>query len=52
MHQKKKKWLKENNKPHITKPLLPAIMKRSKLKNKANNAFLLILGTIKNSETM
>ena len=33
---KKKKWLRGNNKPHITKPLRQAIMKRSKLKNKAN----------------
>ena len=33
---KKKKWLRGNDKPHITKPLRQAIMKRSKLKNKAN----------------
>ena len=39
---KKKKWLRGNNKPHITKPLRQAIMKRSKLKNKANKTKLLI----------
>ena len=37
----KKKWLRGNNKPHITKPLRQAIMKRSKLKNKANKTKLL-----------
>ena len=36
-----KKWLMGNNKPHITKPLSQAIMKRSKLKNKANKTKLL-----------
>ena len=41
MHQKKK-WYRGNNKPHITKPLRQAIMKRSKLKNKANKTKLLI----------
>ena len=40
MHQKKK-WLRGNNKPHITKPLRQAIMKRSKLKNKVNKTKLL-----------
>ena len=33
---KKKKWLRGNNKPHVNKMLRKAIMKRSKLKNKAN----------------
>ena len=33
---KKKKWHWRNNKPHITKPLRQTIMKRPKLKNKAN----------------
>ena len=37
----KKKWLRGNNKPHIAKPLRQAIMKRSKLKNKANKTKLL-----------
>ena len=36
MHQKRKSGLGEINKPHITKPLRQAIMKRSKLRNKAN----------------
>ena len=38
---KKKKWLKGNNKPHITKPLRQSIIKRFKLKNKANKTKLL-----------
>ena len=38
---KKKKWLMGNNKPHITKLLRRAIMKRSKLKNKTNKTKLL-----------
>ena len=38
---KKKKWLRGNNKPHITKPLRQAIMKRSKLKNKTNKTKLI-----------
>ena len=38
---KKKKWLRGNNKSHITKPLRHAIMKRFKLKNKANKTKLL-----------
>ena len=33
---KKKKWIRGNNKPYINKALHQAIMKRSKLKNKAN----------------
>ena len=33
---KKKKWIRGNNKPHVNKDLRQAIMKRSKLKNKAN----------------
>ena len=37
-----KKWIRGNNKPHITKPLRQAIMKRSKLTNKANKTKLLI----------
>ena len=32
----KKKWIRGNNKPHVNKALRQAIMKRSKLKNKAN----------------
>ena len=32
---KKKKWIRGNNKPHVNKALRQAIMKRSKLKNKA-----------------
>ena len=32
----KKKWIRGNNKPHVNKALGQAIMKRSKLKNKAN----------------
>ena len=38
---KKRKRLRGNNKPHITKPLRQAIMKWSKLKNKANKTKLL-----------
>ena len=34
---KKKKWLRGNQKPHINKTLRHEIMKRSKLKIKANN---------------
>ena len=34
-------WLEGNNKPHITKPLRQAIMKRSKLKNKIDKTKLL-----------
>ena len=37
---KKKKWLRGNNKPHVNKMLREAIMKRSKLKNKANKTKL------------
>ena len=37
---KKKKWLRGNNKPHVHKMLGKAIMKRSKLKNKANKTEL------------
>ena len=33
---KKKKWIRGNNKPHVNKALRQAIMKRSRLKNKAN----------------
>ena len=33
---KKKKWIKGNNKPHVSKALRTAIMKRSRLKNKSN----------------
>ena len=33
---KKEKWIGGNNKPHVNKALHQAIMKRSKLKNKAN----------------
>ena len=40
MHQKRKSGLGGINKPHITKPLRQAIMKRSKLKNKANKTKL------------
>ena len=32
----KKKWIRENNKPHVNKALRQAIMKISRLKNKAN----------------
>ena len=39
---KKKKGLRGNNKPHIIKPLHKAIMKRSKLRNKASKTKLLI----------
>ena len=38
---KKKKWLRGNNKPNITKPLRQAIMKLSKLKYKVNRTKLL-----------
>ena len=38
---KKKNWVRGNNKPHITKPLRRAIMKRSKLQNKTNKTKLL-----------
>ena len=34
-------WLEGNNKPHITKPLRQAIMKRSKLENKTNKTKLI-----------
>ena len=37
---KKKKWLRRNSKPHVNKMLRKAIMKRSKLKNKANKTKL------------
>ena len=37
---KKKKWLRGNNKTHVNKMLHKAIMKRSKLKNKANKTKL------------
>ena len=37
---KKKKWLRGNNKLHVNKMLRKAIMKRSKLKNKANKTKL------------
>ena len=37
---KKKKWLRENNKPHVNKMLRKAIMKICKLKNKANKTKL------------
>ena len=33
---KKRKWIRGNHKPHINKELRKAIMKRSRLKNKAN----------------
>ena len=33
---KKRKWVRGNDKPHINKELRKAIMKRSRLKNKAN----------------
>ena len=33
---KKRKWVRGNQKPHINKELRKAIMKRSRLKNKAN----------------
>ena len=33
---KKRKWVRGNHKPHIYKELRKAIMKRSRLKNKAN----------------
>ena len=33
---KKRKWVRGNHKPHINKELRKAIMKRSRLKNKAN----------------
>ena len=36
----KKKWLRKNNKPYITKPLRQALIKRSKLKNNANKTKL------------
>ena len=49
----KEKWLGGNNKPLITKPLHQAILKRSKLKNKARKTKLLTdIGNYKNSETM
>ena len=32
----KKKWTRGNNKPHVNKALRQAIIKRSRLKNKAN----------------
>ena len=37
---KKKKWLRGNDKSHVNKTLRKAIMKRSKLKNKANKTKL------------
>ena len=37
---KNKKLLRENNKPHVNKMLRKAIMKRSKIKNKANKTKL------------
>ena len=49
----KEKWLGGNNKPLITKPLHLAILKRSKLKNKARKTKLLTdIRNYKNSETM
>jgi len=38
MHLKKKKFLRANNKPHVSKVLRKAIMQRSKLKNIANKS--------------
>ena len=35
---KKRKWVRGNHKPHINKELRKAIMKRSRLKNKANKS--------------
>ena len=40
MHQRRKTSLGENNKSHVNKMLRKAIMKRSKLKNKANKTKL------------
>ena len=39
---KKRKWVRGNHKPHINKELRKAIMKRSRLKNKANKTKTLI----------
>ena len=39
---KKTKWLRENNKHHIRKPLRQAVIKWSKLMNKLNKTKLLI----------
>ena len=39
---KKRKWVRGNHKPHINKELRKAIMKRSRLKNKANKTKKLI----------
>ena len=33
---KNKRWIRGNNKPHVNKALSQVIMKRSRLKNKAN----------------
>ena len=52
---KKKKWIRRNNKPHITKPIRQAITKQSKLKIRViRRNFLLIIGIFlkKNSKTM
>ena len=38
----RKKWLRGNDKPHVNKMLREAIMKRPKLKNKANKIKLLV----------
>ena len=35
-HAPKKKWVRGNHKPHINKELRKAIMKRSRLQNKAS----------------
>ena len=40
MHLKKQKCFRGNQKPHVSKALRLAIMKRSRLKNKANKTQL------------
>ena len=47
---KNKRWIWGNNKPHVNKALRQAIMKRSRLKNKANKTnIILTLEIIKNN---
>ena len=50
---KKKKWIRENNKPHVNKDLRQAIMKRSSFRYKANKTKnLMKLEIIKNNGIM
>ena len=50
---KKRKWVRSNHKPHINKELHKSIMKRSRLKNKANKTKMpTVISNLKNSVTV